>query len=470
MINFSCGNCNNSIGAPDKYAGKRVRCPKCQEPTRVPESAVESPAEKPALIKFRCPGCNQKIGLSLEYAGKRVKCAKCEKILRVPQPAGKAPEPEGKKDTEPSVTAQQEPSASDDLWAGLENMEALLSAEAQAPSLEMPDRPPVPDYGAGESEFAQFPGGTSQYDSSSRRTVAAGSSKMKMFGAIFVGVCLLVAVVAGIVLYTGIAAVFKAEEQRKLTIPRVQEVAENYIRLMEKGEIDKASQLLNPDLKAEVTKEQLEEIAKKIGDSNIVRLECNMSHSQEHPLGNQFFLFYNLQYEQGFQFITMSMLEINDEFTIQGIGLRDQNSNTFALGPQSYEELSMIAVGETLKGVFSVIVRFFCGIAIIIIVLGLIQIVSMWIIFEKTGHPGWAAIVPFYNMWVLALVADQSGWVGLGACFGGGVPVIGPIIQIGLWLVLSLGVAKTFNRGVLFGIGLLILPFIFFPILAFTGD
>jgi hypothetical protein len=106
----------------------------------------------------------------------------------------------------------------------------------------------------------------------------------------------------------------------------------------------------------------------------------------------------------------------------------------------------------------------------VVIILALVQVVSWWIIFERAGHPGWAAIVPFYNMWVLALVANQSGWVGLGACFSSGVPVIGSIIQFGLWLVISLGVAKTFNRGVLFGIGLLILPFIFFPILAFTGD
>ena len=469
MIKFSCGHCNKSIGAPDKYAGKRVRCPKCQEPTRVPESAVESPAEKPALIKFRCPGCNQKIGLGLEYAGKRVRCAKCEKILRVPQPAGKATEPDVKEDTEPSVTAQQEPSASDDLWAGLENMEALLSAEAQAPSLEMPDRPPVPDYGTGESEFSQFPGQISQYDSSSSRTVASGSS-MKKYAAIIIGTGLLVAFVTAIYVWTSISSFMAEQDKRELMFPRAQEVAEKYIRHMENGEIDEAQELLSPEVKNEVQKDQLEAFAKRISDSNMVGLECTMSHSQEHPQGDQFYLFYDLESERNNQSLIVSMIKSDDEFRIESIAIQDYFGNSISLGPSSFEELAAISLGGLFKDIGTIFAKFFCGILLVALILGLVQVASWWIIFERAGYPGWAAIVPFYNMWVLARVGEQSGWVGIGFCFAWCVPVIGSLIQSYLWITLSFGVAKTFNRGFIYGLGLSILPIIFFPILAFTGD
>jgi hypothetical protein len=390
--------------------------------------------------------------------------------LRVPQPAGKPTQPDVKEDTEPSVTAGPEQSTSDDLWAGLENMEALLSAEAEAPSIEMPDQPPVPDYGTGESELAQFPGGTSQYDSSSRRTVAAGSSKMKMLGAIFVGVCLLVAFVTAIYVWISISSFRTTQEKRELMLPRAQEVAEKYIRHMESGEIDQAKELLSPEVKSEVQKDQLEAFAKRISDSNMVGLECTMNLSQEHPQGDQFYLWYDLLSEQDYQSIIVSMIKSDDEFRIESVAIQDLYENSISVGPSSFKELSAISWGGTLEDIFSILAKFVCGIALVVIILGLVQIVSWWIIFEKAGYPGWAAIVPFYNMWVLARVGDQSGWVGLGACFSSGIPVIGPIVQLGLWLVISLGVAKTFKRGVLFGIGLLILPFIFFPILAFTGD
>jgi hypothetical protein len=44
------------------------------------------------------------------------------------------------------------------------------------------------------------------------------------------------------------------------------------------------------------------------------------------------------------------------------------------------------------------------------------------------------------------------------------------LVGLILSLVISIGVAKAFGRGILFGIGLFLLPFIFYLILAFAGD
>ena len=73
-------------------------------------------------------------------------------------------------------------------------------------------------------------------------------------------------------------------------------------------------------------------------------------------------------------------------------------------------------------------------------------------------------------MWVWAEVADKPGWVGLLVYPAGMVPYVGWLVQLGLWIVITTGVAKTFNRGVGFGLGLCFLPVLFYPMLAFSND
>lgn len=81
MIKIRCGSCGQVIGAPEKFAGKRVLCPKCKAGINVPQIPEGGGAN---LIRFHCPHCNQKIGLPPQYAGKQVRCAKCKNPLRVP--------------------------------------------------------------------------------------------------------------------------------------------------------------------------------------------------------------------------------------------------------------------------------------------------------------------------------------------------------------------------------------------------
>lgn len=93
------------------------------------------------------------------------------------------------------------------------------------------------------------------------------------------------------------------------------------------------------------------------------------------------------------------------------------------------------------------------------IALFLIQIGSLWVLFQKADEPGWAAIIPIYNIMLLFRVGGLSaGWVLTLA-----IPVVNGLVGIWLWL----RVAEQFGRGALFGLGLAFLPFIFLPILAF---
>jgi predicted Zn finger-like uncharacterized protein len=47
MIKFRCPNCQTKLGVPDEYAGRRVRCNKCGQPTIVPKPIAEVPVASP---------------------------------------------------------------------------------------------------------------------------------------------------------------------------------------------------------------------------------------------------------------------------------------------------------------------------------------------------------------------------------------------------------------------------------------
>ena len=83
----------------------------------------------------------------------------------------------------------------------------------------------------------------------------------------------------------------------------------------------------------------------------------------------------------------------------------------------------------------------------------------MWKIFTKAGKPGWAAIVPFYNIYTEFEIAGMNGWMFLLLL----IPFVNFIVMIMLYLKL----AKAFGKGTGFGIGLIFLNFIFTLILAF---
>ena len=88
-------------------------------------------------------------------------------------------------------------------------------------------------------------------------------------------------------------------------------------------------------------------------------------------------------------------------------------------------------------------------------------IASMWKLYEKAGKPGWAAIVPIYNLIVLLeIVGKPVWWIVLFL-----IPFVNFLVIIYVFILL----AKSFGKGTGFGILMFILPFIFIPMLAF-GD
>ena len=86
-------------------------------------------------------------------------------------------------------------------------------------------------------------------------------------------------------------------------------------------------------------------------------------------------------------------------------------------------------------------------------------IAGFWKTFTKAGEPGWAAIVPIYNLITLCKIAGRPGWWFILLL----LPFVGFIVLI----IVGLDVAKKFGKGQGFGVGLGLLPMIFYPILGF---
>jgi len=465
MIKFLCKNCGQKFTVSDQQAGKKGKCPKCKQTIVIPPAAQES-TQKSSIIKFRCPSCNQKIGVAADYAGKHVRCAKCKNPMRVPQLSIQAGPSAVQDQTEVLRAGHKLPPAEEDSRQEMSDLDAQMFADDFP--VEIPVEPGPDDYGTDESQLPEdsgsFPGQATEEQAGTIRKI------IYIAAACVVGLVLL-----GIVMSFILAGSGSDQSQTQLPVAQVQEYVEQYIDMLENGEIDKARQFLSPGLANVVQNSQIERFAEQTTKSRIIKMDCMQTYSGQHPEGYQFFLWYNLQCEDGVKKVIVSVIQIERELTIDGIAARDSSGLMFSIGPRSYVGLSRMAataVSKKFKAFKAFFSKFLIGFVILLLLLCILMIVSFWIVYEKAGYRGWASIVPFYSMWVLAEIGGKPGWVGLAMCFTGFIPIpyVGVIVGNVLFIIISIGVAKTFDRGVAFGIGLWLLPFVFFPILAFSKD
>jgi len=96
------------------------------------------------------------------------------------------------------------------------------------------------------------------------------------------------------------------------------------------------------------------------------------------------------------------------------------------------------------------------GLAIVVL-----MVVSMWKIYTKAGMEGWECIIPIYSTYILTKIVNKPGyWTILML-----IPYVNIVFSI--WTANRL--SKSFGKSEGFTIGLIFLPFIFYPILG-LGD
>ncbi len=105
---------------------------------------------------------------------------------------------------------------------------------------------------------------------------------------------------------------------------------------------------------------------------------------------------------------------------------------------------------------------------LVILVLCVVMIASLWKIFTKAGKPGWAAIVPIYNLVVeLEIVGRPVWWVAL--FFASIIPFVGSVVTLVVSIIVANDLSKSFGKSTGFTVLLVLLPFIGYPMLAW-GD
>lgn len=103
---------------------------------------------------------------------------------------------------------------------------------------------------------------------------------------------------------------------------------------------------------------------------------------------------------------------------------------------------------------------------LVALAVGIFMIVVYWKLFQKAGKPGWAAIVPFYNQYVLAEITWGNGWFFLIA-FASIIPLVGAFAVLIFMVMSQIKLAKAFGKDGGFAVGLIFLNPIFLAILAF---
>ena len=86
---------------------------------------------------------------------------------------------------------------------------------------------------------------------------------------------------------------------------------------------------------------------------------------------------------------------------------------------------------------------------IVALALAVVLIIGLWKVYVKAGQPGWAVLIPFYNVYILLKIAGRPGW-WLVLC-------LIPLVNIAIAVIVAIDVAKAFGQSAVFGVVLLFL-------------
>ncbi|WP_445995984.1 DUF5684 domain-containing protein [Okibacterium fritillariae] len=73
-----------------------------------------------------------------------------------------------------------------------------------------------------------------------------------------------------------------------------------------------------------------------------------------------------------------------------------------------------------------------------------LMVVALWPVFVKAGRPGWAALIPIFNIYTLVKVANRPGWWT--------ILYFIPIVNIVIHILVALDIAAAFRRSAVFGV------------------
>lgn len=132
--------------------------------------------------------------------------------------------------------------------------------------------------------------------------------------------------------------------------------------------------------------------------------------------------------------------------------------------------------GFGLDSFIAIILGVFATVALILFVIYLLVAIGQWKLFKKAGKPGWAALIPVYNTYVLCQIVGVSPWwilvTFIAGVIAGMMPMLSfitTIVSIYFGVLIAVSVARSFGKSDGYAVGIYFLGFIFYLILGF-GD
>ena len=86
---------------------------------------------------------------------------------------------------------------------------------------------------------------------------------------------------------------------------------------------------------------------------------------------------------------------------------------------------------------------------IVILAILVVFIIGCWKVFVKAGQPGWAVLIPFYNLYILLKIVGRPAWWI--------VLFLIPLVNLVVSILVAIDLAKAFGQSALFGVVLLFL-------------
>ncbi len=144
---------------------------------------------------------------------------------------------------------------------------------------------------------------------------------------------------------------------------------------------------------------------------------------------------------------------------------------------------------------------FFLAICVLSLGLTVLQVISLWKLFVKAGKPGWYSIIPIYNVFVIANLGETniiwpiinvaspivSFLMTFGITFGlevfkidanydvayASTSLLSMCLTVLVYVanfVMMINFAKKYGKDGVFGVGIVLVPFVFLPWLAFDKN
>ncbi|MCK5644782.1 MAG: hypothetical protein KAJ19_28540, partial [Gammaproteobacteria bacterium] len=403
-----------------------------------------------STLRFACGGCQEKYCVPSRYAGKKFRCLACKQPCVVPA----LPKEELQLEADDEfVDDSPPPGWQDELIADVDN------AREQKRRKDAQEAAALQEHSPGAVLMSD--GRVARHNSEPEESKSSLKSRF--------GVPL---AVTGFYIVLGLGFLFFGRGDPELKTSEAIRFNRGLIHKFAKDEYKAPKNLAQMlDLVEDGPSNEGNEVLLAMAGGEITTIEPEVIHTHAVNGTSGYLIRNKIAYEDlTEQEVLIAVYEFNGRFDFLDAIVSDSEGNQLgsseATDPETLQSDLNIFVAENEIPPIALVVYAL----IVILLVGLLNGASMWTVLDMGDEPGWAFLVPVYGWVAMARVGNRPAAVGIAFALSGFIPIIGALVSVGLLIYITIGVARTFDRGVLFGLGLAFLPLIFFPTLAFATD